>query len=69
MSKYTVDGVRYSSAKEAERARRRKVLENIAANKGIKSKLWNAFASKKQKDQAAADLASMRAGGSGYRTY
>lgn len=69
MSKYTVDGVRYNSAREAQQARRRKALENIESNKGIRSKLWNLFASKKKKKQAAANLASMRAGGSGYQSY
>lgn len=69
MSRYTVDGVRYNTAREAQRARRRKALENIEANRGIRSRLWNLFASRDQKKQAAADLASMRAGGSGYQTY
>lgn len=69
MSKYTVNGVRYATAREAQRARRRKALENIEANRGIRSKLWNLFARPSQKKQAAADLASMRSGGSGYQSY
>jgi len=60
MSKFTVDGVRYGSAREAQRARRKKSLKNIGANRGVRSRLWNMFASKEKKKQAAQELESMR---------
>ena len=69
MSKYTVGGVRYKSAREAQRARRKHVLERVTSNKGIRSKLWNLFSSNKQKDQAKKDLEDMRRGGHGYKMY
>lgn len=68
-SPYTVDGVRYSTAREVQRAKRRKALEGIASNTGIRNRLWNFFAKPSQKKQAADDLASMRNGGNGYREY
>ena len=60
MSKFTVDGVRYNTAQEARNARRRKALENVSKNRGVRSRLWNMFASKEQKKQAALNLKKMR---------
>jgi hypothetical protein len=69
MAGFTVDGVRYATAMEAQKARRRKALEGIASNKGMRNKLWNLFARPTAKKEAKEQLESMRNGGSGVRMY
>jgi hypothetical protein len=56
---YTVDGVRYNTAQEAQRARRLKALKSINENTGIRSRLWNFFATKEAKEKARKDYESM----------
>lgn len=68
-SPYTVDGVRYNTAREAQRAKRLKALKNVNENRGIRSRLWNLFASDEQKAQAKKNYESMLQGGSGITYY
>lgn len=66
---YTVDGVRYSTPQEAQRARRLKALKSINENRGIRSRLWNFFATPEAKQKAQKDYQSMLGGGSGVTYY
>ena len=66
---FNVGGVKYKNAADATRARRQEALKNIVENRGIRSRLWNLIANKKDKQKAADQYKSMLGGGSGYETY
>lgn len=59
LNPFKLDGVKYDSAQKLRDAKRLKALKGIQSNKGIRNKLWNMIADKKQKKAAADELASM----------
>ena len=66
---FKLDGVEYATAQELQRAKRLKALRNINENHGLRSRLWNLFASPAQKADAKKQYESMQQGGSGIKYY
>lgn len=66
---FKVNGVKYKNAADAVRARRQEALKGIVENRGLRNRLWNLIANKKDKKKAADQYQSMLNGGDGYETY
>lgn len=59
LNPFKLDGVKYESAQKLRDAKRLKALKGIQENRGIRNKMWNLIANKKQKKAAADELAGM----------
>lgn len=56
---FKLDGVKYKTAQGLRDAKKKKALQGVVANKGVRNKLWNLFASKQQKQAAREELDSI----------